>query len=266
MRYLKKFELFELQQNYQYIDGLIGINEGFLDAEKINRIWSKILSRTTGLSDKMKRKIIIYGIASLLTLGSVAKITQVIQKYKAQTEDIVIKDAIDEALSQFKDASTLEVSSKGQEHIKKHEDLKLKAYRLKDGKITVGWGHAEPARKSKYKSGQIITEVEAEQLFKKDLNLAQEGVKRIFDEWNQKGIDVKITQDQFDAMVSMALNMGVSGLRQSDFIQEVKKGNLEAAGELIKTTNIDDVKFPGLRNRRANEAKMFLSFLDQKQS
>ena len=61
----------------------------------------------------------------------------------------------------------------------------------------------------------------------------------------------------YDAMVSMAYNMG-PGIRKSDFIQAVKKGDLKTAKELILTTSenlFDD--FPGLKTRREKEAKMF---------
>ena len=34
-----------------------------------------------------------------------------------------------------------------------------------------------------------------------------------------------ITQGQFDALVSLAFNAGCSGIRQSEFIQSVKKGD-----------------------------------------
>lgn len=253
----------ELSEHYRYIDSLIQINESLVDTEKIKQVWTKILDRVKGLPASMKRKIIIYGIASLMALGSVSTITNIIKSY--QTEDVIIKDAVDEAFSQFKDATKLRVSVEGKEHIKSHEGIELTAYKLGDGKITIGYGHAEPTHKSKYRVGQKISKEEADKLFQKDLKKTADGVRRIFSEWKEKGIDRKITQDQFDALVSMAFNMGISGLRQTDLIQQIKAGNLEKAGELIKTTKINDDTFPGLRDRREKEAEMFMSYLNENQ-
>lgn len=253
----------ELSEHYRYIDSLIRINESLVDTEKIKQVWTKILDRVKGLPASMKRRIIIYGIASLMALGSVSTITNIIKSY--QTEDVIIKDAVDEAFSQFKDATKLRVSPEGKEHIKSHEGLKLVGYDLKDGKISIGYGHAEPIDKSMYKVGQKISKEEADKLFKKDLKKTADGVRRIFSEWKEKGIDRKITQDQFNALVSMAFNMGISGLRQTDLIQQIKSGNLEKAGELIKTTKINDDTFPGLRDRREKEAEMFMSYLNENQ-
>jgi GH24 family phage-related lysozyme (muramidase) len=263
MRHIKPFQDYNLQDHYRYIDSLIQINESLVDTEKIKQVWTKILDRVKGLPASMKRKIIIYGIASLMALGSVSTITNIIKSY--QTEDVVIKDAVDEAFSQFKDATKLRVSAEGKEHIKSHEGIELTAYKLGDGKITIGYGHAEPTHKSKYRVGQKISKEEADKLFQKDLKKTADGVRRIFSEWKEKGIDRKITQDQFDALVSMAFNMGISGLRQTDLIQQIKSGNLEKAGELIKTTKINDDTFPGLRDRREKEAEMFMSYLNENQ-
>jgi GH24 family phage-related lysozyme (muramidase) len=188
-------------------------------------------------------------------------VMSVINRSPVSTEDIVIKDAIDEAMSQFKDPTEMRVSSEGRKHIKSHEGLKLTAYRLGDGMITIGYGHAEPASKSKYKKGQTITKEEADTIFNDDLTKIADGVRRIFSDWKQKGIERRLTQGQFDALVSLAYNMGVVGLRRTDLIQKIKDGDLDEAGEIIKTTKINDKKFPGLRKRRSKESEMFTSHL-----
>jgi lysozyme len=122
-----------------------------------------------------------------------------------------------------------------------------------DGMITVGWGHAEPVSKSKFKVGQVITKEEATKLLKEDLKTAADGVRKIFKQWEDDGIERKITQDQFDALVSMCFNMGIGGLRRSEVISLIKKGNYEGAGERIKTQSV-----------RKREADLFLSYLDKK--
>lgn len=62
----------------------------------------------------------------------------------------------------------------------------------------------------------------------------------------------------YDAMVSMAYNMG-PGIRTSDFIQYVKRGDLKGAKEEILNTSSHMFKeFPGLKSRREREYKMFV--------
>lgn len=150
------------------------------------------------------------------------------------------------------------LSQNGWDFIRNDEKLRLTAYDIKDGKITIGWGHAEPKKTSKYKVGDTITKSVAQKLLKKDLTKAADGVRRIFKQWEDKGIDVEITQNQFDALVSIAFNMGVSGLRMSQLIQDIKKGNLETAAETIKSEGTSD-KFPGLVSRRMRESELFSS-------
>ena len=86
------------------------------------------------------------------------------------------------------------------------------------------------------------------------------GVRRIFKEWKNEGVNRKITQDMFDALVSISFNTGIGSLRSSEIIKELKKGNYEKAGKIIKSTNTND-DFGGLSKRRESESKLFLTFL-----
>jgi len=162
----------------------------------------------------------------------------------------------------YRDPLELSISDKAVEMIKKHEKLMLNAYTIGDRiggerAITIGYGHANPESRSKYQLGDKITKEEAERLLKKDLQRKEEGVKRIFRQWKEQGIDRKITQGMYDAMVSMAFNMGIGGLRRSEFIQELKKGNYKKAADLITSTRVSD-RFSGLIKRRHDERDMFL--------
>lgn len=207
-----------------------------------------------------KQKIAKTIILSMLSLYSVAKTNDIINTspYISHTEKTILQNEISEIKNEVKSPQTFYLSQNGWDHIRKYEKFAPKAYKLGDGKITIGYGHAEPVKTSKYKVGQTITEAEANKLFIKDVNIAAAGVKRIFKEWEAKGIKIKITQNQYDVLVSLAYNMGVQGLRMTDFIQEVKKGNMIKAAELIKTTGIDN-NFPGLEIRRHAEYEMFIS-------
>jgi len=90
------------------------------------------------------------------------------------------------------------------------------------------------------------------------LKEAADGVRRMFKDWEKEGVDVTITQSMFDALVSMAFNAGVSGLRNSEVVQHIKRGDYQMAADSIKTFRVSS-KFPGLAVRRAKESEMFLS-------
>ena len=266
-----------------YID--YSINEG----ADIKSIWDKAVDKIKNLSEEAKRKVIKYVLVSLLAFNTVANVYNLVKGSNAdsetkeiatsilserdliKTDSIAKSDSIANAIkledSKWKRGYEFTLSQKGWDHIKMEEgdprhpgEPVLKAYKIGDGKITVGWGHAEPVGRSKFKVGQEITPGEASELLKMDLTTASDGVRRIFKEWEEKGIDVKINQDMFDALVSICFNTGIGGLRKSDMIQHIKSGDYEEAGEKIKTLSVSK-KFPGLANRREKESKMFLASL-----
>jgi len=241
-----------LESIYLEIDRLLMLNESIDISDRVKSVMSKIKS----LPSNVKRKALIYLITSLLSIASFQTVYNAILNTKDE-------DAIELCRTKedtFKDPLQMSCSQKGIDHIKKEESLKLKGYKLGDGMITIGWGHAEKIAHSKFRVGQVISRQLAQKLFDEDLEDAEDGVKRIFVEWKKKGIYRKLTQDQYDVLVSMTFNMGIGSLRTSDMIKSIKHGDLKTAGEEITVTNISD-KFPGLELRRAKESKMFLSYL-----
>ncbi len=164
-----------------------------------------------------------------------------------------------------KSPSNMKLSQKGWDYIRHEEGSTkrkgqpvLKAYSIGDGMITIGWGHAEKVKKSQFKVGDVITMDQAQDFLKKDLTVAADGVRRIFKRWEDSGIDVKLSQDQFDVLVSLAYNSGVGALNRSSIIKQIKKGNIEKAGEKLKSWRVSK-KFPGLQTRRNVEYKQFMS-------
>lgn len=189
-------------------------------------------------------------------------------------------------------------------HLKASEGYNATFYDLKDGAYTVGWGHAVFRDTSRGSTGgdysfvpkfnQItpdvtmllsaedmkslkglndsekkqkmseLAELNADQLLRDDIKKAEEKLNAILSDWESQGIEVKIDQDMYDAMISMIFNMGAGEkFRTSDFLQSVKKGDLEGAYNAID--KIDNpkllTKYPGLRDRREKEKAMFGSSL-----
>ena len=86
---------------------------------------------------------------------------------------------------------------------------------------------------------------------------ASEGVNNILDGWNKKGIEPEITQGMYDALISMSYNMGITRLRNTEFIEHLMNGNYDVASELIPEVSLNNVKYPGLKPRREREQLLF---------
>lgn len=238
-------------------------------------LFHSTIRKIKNISDGSKKKVLSHLFASLLAISSYNTIHNMIDKSNISSD---LKDISISALNtcvndkdiskniemdydiKWKRGYDFKLSQSGWDHIRSEESLRLKAYSIGDGMITVGWGHAEPKSKSKYKIGQVITKEEADVLLRDDLKVAADGVRRIFREWEERGIDVKITQEMFDALVSIAYNTGIGNLRKSDIIQHIKRGEYEIAGEKIRSFKVSK-KFPGLYDRREKESQMFLASL-----
>lgn len=245
-----------IEEHIQYIDNLkLSINENKINIESILK---KTFDKYNKVSKVSFKKILRYTFIFLLSYTSLTNIKNIIKNDNIENKETI--EVIEEVVEDigFKNALELEVSENGINLIKDHEKLKLKAYSIGDGMITIGYGHAERIGKSKYKLGQRISEETANMLFEKDLKNASDGVKRIFKQWSDNGIDVQITQDMFDSLVSMTFNSGIGNIRKSDFIQHLKKMDYIKAGETIKTFAVSK-KFKGLEKRRKDESKLFLS-------
>jgi lysozyme len=214
------------------------------------------------LKKNPSRNLAILLISSLLSIYSFSKTENIIDKenFPPETEKI-IKQELNKHPETFntnyKKGYEFILSQEGWDFVRKEEGLRLDAYKLGDEMVTIGYGHANPISRSKFKPGDKITKSQANKLFIKDMNEAAKGVRRIFHQWEKQGIDIEINQDQYDVLVSLAYNMGVSTLRQTELIQLIKSGDLKKAGEKIKTTAISN-KFPGLQKRRNLESEKFL--------
>lgn len=167
----------------------------------------------------------------------------------------------------YKDPLNLKISKEGKEFIKKHESLSLTAYKLGEkGVITIGYGHAECDSISKFKEGQKISMWKANQLFENDIINKEADLKRLFSYWKNQGIDLQITQNMWDSMVSLCFNCGIGGIIDTqEFIDLLKAKKFVKAGEYLKTIKLTDKNiknFPGLIDRRNHEYELYMKELE----
>lgn len=146
----------------------------------------------------------------------------------------------------------MQISNKGIELIKRFEGLELKAYQDSVGVWTIGYGWTQPVDGKKIGPGMVIDQATADRLLKCGVVLYEQGVNQL--------VRVKITQGQFDALVSFAYNLGLLSLSTSTLLQKINAGDKQgAANEFGRWVNAGGVKLKGLVTRRAEERRFFLS-------
>ena len=131
--------------------------------------------------------------------------------------------------------------------IKDHEGLRLTAYQDGGGVWTIGYGHTG----SDVREGLTIPLSEAERLLTRDLRTAEWHVTRL--------VKVKLTQNQFDALVSFVYNVGGDAFEKSTMLRLLNAGEYEGAANQFLRWNKDNGKVvQGLINRRIKERDLFL--------
>lgn len=120
----------------------------------------------------------------------------------------------------------------------------------RDGKPwTVGWGSTGPD----IGPGTVWTREQADARFQQHLAKLEQDLLRVLD-------GAPTTQDQFDALLSFAYNVGVGtgGLATSTLLKLHKDGNYAGAAQQFERWNRNDGKvMRGLTRRRAAERAMY---------
>lgn len=141
----------------------------------------------------------------------------------------------------------MKISQQGIDLIKSFEGLVLKAYRCPANILTIGYGHTGDV-----KEGQTVTQIEAENLLKVDLKKFEDGVKT--------AVKIKLSQPQFDALVSFSFNVGLSAFVSSTLLNKLNHNDImSAANEFLRWNKANNVVLPGLTRRREAERQLFLS-------
>lgn len=131
-------------------------------------------------------------------------------------------------------------SQKGIDLIKKFEGCRTKAYKDPVGVWTIGYGHTAGV-----KQGDEITEAQAEQLLKDDLVIYEAKVEKYSKyNWNQ---------NQFDALVSFAYNIGSIDQLTSNGRRAVKT----ISEKILEYNKAGGKVLEGLKRRRQEEKALF---------
>lgn len=140
----------------------------------------------------------------------------------------------------------MKTSPEGIALIKEFEGLRLLAYLDVAGVWTIGYGHTATARRK-----QKITREQAYMLLIEDLAAREPLVSR--------ALSRPPAQNQFDAMMSLAFNIGVNAFTKSTLLNRFNAGDTAAAAnQFLRWVYAGGRKVPGLTRRRRAERALFL--------
>lgn len=141
----------------------------------------------------------------------------------------------------------MNVSAAGMKMIQSLEGLELKAYKDIVGVWTIGYGHTGPD----VRPGMVITKGQADELMRCDLDKFRYAVG--------ESVNTAPTQNQFDAMVSLAYNIGAEAFKDSTLLRKFNKGDVQGAADQFPRWNKAGGKeVGGLTHRRHKERDHFL--------
>jgi lysozyme len=138
------------------------------------------------------------------------------------------------------------LSDKGAEALMRFEGCRTAAYQDVGGAWTIGYGHTGP----EVVKGLVWTQADCQKHFRADVARFESGVA--------KATTPIISQQQFDALVSLAFNIGLGAYRESTLLKKLNAGDhVGAACQFVRWNKVGGQYNEGLALRRAAEMYMF---------
>lgn len=135
----------------------------------------------------------------------------------------------------------------GVELIRHFEGCRFDAYLCPAGVWTIGYGHTADV-----KEGDSIDQEAAEAFLIEDLETFEQAVTRL--------VEVPLTQQQFDALVSWTFNLGAGNLAESTLLKKLNNYQYaEVPEQMMRWVRAGGQVLEGLVRRRAAEAALFQS-------
>ncbi|ENU40355.1 lysozyme [Acinetobacter johnsonii] len=164
----------------------------------------------------------------------------------ATATDATVADMLGIAIDQ------MVVSLFGVDLICGFEGKRLAAYDDGVGVWTIGFGTTVYPNGIKVMKGDTCTEAQAKTYMAHDL--------KKFEATVNKAVTVQLNQNQFDALLSLAYNIGASAFSQSTLVKKLNANDIRGAADQFDVwVNAGGKRMQGLVNRRAKEKALFLS-------
>ncbi|ALD03224.1 lysozyme [Acinetobacter sp. TTH0-4] len=145
----------------------------------------------------------------------------------------------------------MHVSPSGIDLICNFEGKRLMAYDDGVGVWTIGFGTTIYPNGIKVKKGDVCTEAQAKAYMAYDLKKFELAVN--------DAVNISLNQNQFDALVSLAYNIGTNAFKNSTLVKNLNAGDYRgAANQFDVWVNAGGKRMQGLVNRRTKEKALFL--------
>lgn len=139
------------------------------------------------------------------------------------------------------------LSPRGLALIQEFEGCRLDAYRDQRGVLTIGTGHTG----ADVTEGLQWSQAQADATLLRDTSFAANAIIRL--------VDVALNQNEFDALCSLAFNIGVGAFRSSTLLRKLNSGDHPgAAMQFAVWDRVNGEPNAGLARRRAAEQALFL--------
>jgi lysozyme len=133
--------------------------------------------------------------------------------------------------------------------IKEFEGLKLGAYLCSAGIATIGYGTTR-FKDRNVELGDQVTQAEADECLLTDVKDFSNKIEPL--------IKIKLTDNQFAAILSLVYNIGIGNFKKSTLLKLLNAGDIEkASAEFDKWNKAGGKVIKGLVNRRAKERELF---------
>ena len=147
---------------------------------------------------------------------------------------------------------SMSVSNKGVDLICEFEGKRLVAYDDGVGIWTIGFGTIKYPNGVRVKKGDTCTLDQAKEYMRHDLIEFEHTVN--------SSVKVPLNQNQFDALVSLAYNIGSNAFKSSTLVKKLNAGDYQGAADQFNVwVNAGGKRMQGLVNRRDKEKLLFLS-------
>jgi lysozyme len=145
----------------------------------------------------------------------------------------------------------MRTSALGVQAIAQREGRRLQAYRDTRGILTIGVGHTSAAGPPGVVAGMVITAAECDEILARDLAKFEDAVNATLE---APIAQHKLSQNAFDACVSLAFNIGAPGFTGSSVARDIKDDDMQAAADAFLMWE----QPPELKGRREGERAQFL--------
>lgn len=143
----------------------------------------------------------------------------------------------------------MKTSNSGIEFVEREEGSRNKAYKDSSGLFTIGTGHLIRRPSEDYLLTKVLTPQEILDILSNDLKTTENCINLL--------LKVPVSQNQFDALVSLTFNIGCGNLKKSSVLRFINLGETDKIATAWYMWMYDSTHKPVLLDRRKREYELF---------